>query len=170
MDNITVLTIQTYDTLTINKHKVLAMMASCMVSFQPFHCVVFFFSLGLTCDTFTEHHKAIRLVTQRHVVKTDVWLSISRSSFLISEQFINSTSRSVIKVTLKSGLCQAPLALYRGSLQMAKSQYWLIVSILWTGMELVLQGTSYLGAQRAWICFFLCKPQQFIIQTANTKL
>lgn len=72
------------------------MMASCMVGFHP--------HLANMCNTFTVHHKANRLVTQRHIVKTDVWLSTERSSLLIFDQFINSISREVIKVTPKSGL------------------------------------------------------------------
>lgn len=87
-------------------------------------------------------------------------VSIKRSFYLISDQFIYLIAREVIKVIPKSGLCQAPL--WRGSLQMTK--YWLIVSILWTGVELVLQVTSYSGVklplstERNWICFFRCKP------------
>lgn len=48
------------------------MMASCTVGFQPFHffCLFVFFHL---CNTFIVHHRESRFVTQRHIVKTDVW-------------------------------------------------------------------------------------------------
>lgn len=114
-----VLTLQTYDTLTINKHKGLVLMASCVVGFQPFNCFfcfVFVFDLPNMCNTFTLHHKANRLVTQRHMVKTDVWLRWAWKEtplwFLISLS-TQSISGEVIKVTPKPGLCQAPLSLER---------------------------------------------------------
>ena len=55
-----------------------------------FFCCFFFHSANM-CNTFTVHHKANRLHTQRHMVKTDVWLSwASRGvTFLISDPFIN---------------------------------------------------------------------------------
>lgn len=65
-------------------------------------------------------------------------LSIRRGSFLVSDQFIDSISRELINVT-QNQTCVRPLSLFkRGSLLMAKSLYRLIVSILWTGVELVL--------------------------------
>lgn len=59
--------------------------ASCTAGFQPFHCV--FSHLVKVCDTFTAHHKANALVTQRHIVRTDVWLNWIGSRFL--SWFIN---------------------------------------------------------------------------------
>lgn len=61
-----------------------------------------FFCLAYMCNTFTVHHRA-----KRHIVKTDVWLSIKRSSLLISDQFFKSKSRG--KMKLKSGLWQLPI-------------------------------------------------------------
>ncbi len=86
------------------------MMASCMVGFQPFHCV-FFFSphLANMCNTFTVHHKANRLVTQRHIVKTDVWLSwasrgVSFTDFWSIYQLnIRRSDKSDSKITFVSG-------------------------------------------------------------------
>lgn len=107
------------------------------------------------CNTFTVHHKANRLLTQRHIVKTDVWLSwASRGvTFLISDLFINLNIKRSDKSDSEIRFVRPLLLFKRGSLQMAKSSCWLIVSILWTGVKLVLQVTSCPGAQRAWICF-----------------
>lgn len=110
MANITeqVLTLQTYDTLTIRDSNTRVDDGIMHGGFSAIS--LFFFFL---CNTFTVHHKGNRLVTQRHIVKTDVWLSWASRGviFPISDQFINSISREEIKVTRKSGLCQAPLAL-----------------------------------------------------------
>lgn len=95
-----------------------------------------FFCSAYMCNTFTVHHKA-----KRHIVKTDVWLSIKRSLFLISDQFIKSKSREKIK--LKSGLCQLFITAN------GKVSCWLIVSILWIRVELVLQVKSYPGVKRS---------------------
>lgn len=110
MSNITeqVLILQTFDTLIIRDsntrvwwwwHHAWWVFSHLSVFFPP--------HLANMCNTFTVHHKANRLVTQRHIVKTDVWLSWAlRGVFsLISYQFNTSKSREVIKVTPKSGLC-----------------------------------------------------------------
>lgn len=54
-----------------------SVMISCIVGFQPFHNFFFLLLyLANMCNTFTEHHRASRFVTQqRHIVKTDAWLS-----------------------------------------------------------------------------------------------
>lgn len=73
-------------------------------------------------------------------------LSIKWGSFLIYDQFIDSIAREVIieipKIRLVPGL-----SVRRLTLLMGKSCCWLIVSILWTGVNLVLQVTCYPGVK-----------------------
>lgn len=108
-------------------------------------------------NTFTVHHEAILTCNTeaRSEDRCTAKLSMKRSSFPDSDQFINSISRESIKVTPKSVrrlTASGKVIVLADCLHLVD----------WCGTG-ALGNTSTLGsnfpwAQQAWICFFLCKP------------
>lgn len=99
-----------------------------------------FFSCNL-CNTFTVRHRTNRLVTRRHMVKTDVWLSssikwISPSALSSLHQFSGlRCDESDVKIRFVPDLA------FFGRLT------WLIVSTMWTEVEPVFLLSSYAGGK-----------------------
>lgn len=144
------------------------MMASCMMGFQPCQCFVcfFLFHLAKMCNTVTVHHKANRLVTQRHIVKTDIWLRwASRGVFFFflpdfrSVYLLNSqrNDKSNSKIRFVPGPSMMRLTANDQVLVLADCLH----LVEWGGTgasgNKLPWGTTA-PEHRDWICFFRCKP------------